>query len=276
MSQIGLALQSGIEVQFDLPEPGVDRTEAVFVLGMRKSGSTLLNRLVIGIAKRYKLPWVDIGGGFFSHDVRANQWNDDPVVASLFKPGYLYGGFRGPYKHFQSSDVYKSGRKILLVRDPRDALVSQYFSTLKTHSLPKHAKTDGGAADQILRQREEAARLSIDDYVLLNARSFRRTLEGYAALLEDKELKVFRYEDVILNKEPWIRQILQSLGLPAHKPFIQRLVTEHDLVPAIEDANNFVRKVTPGDHTEKLRRPTIEALTMIFGDTMGPFGYRLR
>ena len=276
MGSVSLALQCGATVELDLPEPNPDRAEAIFVLGVRKSGSTLFNRLAIAMAKRYQVPWVDIGGGFFSRDLKATQWVEDPAVATLFKPGYMFGGFRTPYGHFRESAVYREGRKVLLVRDPRDALVSQYFSTLKTHSLPKLQQAAGGAAEQILRQREQAQSQTVDDYVLLNARSFRRTLESYLPLLDDPGMQVFRYEQVILNKAPWIRDTLKAIGLPMHKAFVDKLLAEHDVQPDAEDTSKFVRKVTPGDHQEKLRPATIEALNLIFADVARPFGYRLR
>ncbi|HJV71248.1 sulfotransferase domain-containing protein [Ideonella sp.] len=273
---IKLSLQCGREVEFDLPEVNPDHPHTTFVLGVRKSGSTLLNRLVIAIGKHYNVPFVDIGGGFFSRDLKASQWVDDLAVQEVFKPGYIFGGFRASYTHFQASPVFKESRKILLVRDPRDALVSQYFSTLKTHSLPKLQQGEGGAAEQILKQREEAAKLTVDDYVLLNARSFRRTLEGYVPLLEDDNLKLFRYEDVIEDKEPWIRRMLDVMQLPKHKGFIEKLVELNDIKPGTENTAEFIRKVTPGDHVEKLRSSTIEALNLIFEDVGRQFGYRLR
>jgi hypothetical protein len=274
MTLMNLTLATGTSVAFELPPPAPERDHALFVLGIRKSGSTLFNRLAIAMARRYAVPWVDIGGGFFQKDVKAGDWIGDPAVGTLLQRGYMYGGFRTAYAHFRESEVYRTGRKVLLVRDPRDALVSQYFSTLKTHSLPSAEGGAGGAAEQLLKQREAAQQQTVDDYVLLNARSFRRTLEGYLPLLDDPLLEIYRYEDVIQAKEPWIRRMLKALDLPMHKGFIERLVTENDVQPSSEDTSKFIRKVTPGDHTEKLRAPTIEALDLIFAPVAQRFGYR--
>ena len=273
---IVLHLACGRQVEFKLPDPNPEFQRAVFVLGVRKSGSTLFNRLAMGMARRYAVPFVDVGGGFFSRDLKATQWVSDPEVAKLFRPGAIYGGFRTSYDHFTSSEVYRGAAKILLVRDPRDALVSQYFSTLKTHSLPKLQQGGGGAAELLLKQRAEAATLSVDDYVLLNARAFLRTLQGYLPLLDDPSLTLFHYEDVVMKKEPWIHKMLDAMGLPRHKGFIQRMLDNHDIQPSTENTSEFVRKVTPGDHREKLRAPTIEALNLIFGDVGRRFGYKLR
>jgi len=276
MEALKLVLKGGREVEIDVPAASGEKDYAIFVLGVRKSGSTLLNKIWTKSARRMSMPFVDIGGGLFKKDVRAGQWADDPGIASAFKPGYVYGGFRSAYLHFEQSPVYKSAKKVLLVRDPRDALVSQYFSTLKTHSLPPESSGPGGASDQLLRQREAAQGMSVDDYVLMNARSFRRTLQEYVPLLDDPELQVFRYEDIILDKGPWIHKMLKHTGLPAPKNFIEHLTNEFNVVPTVENPNQFVRKVTPGDHREKLKKPTIEALNLIFGDVAAHFGYKFR
>jgi hypothetical protein len=271
-----LSLQCGATVRMPLPEPPADDAPTVFVLGVRKSGSTLFNRLASTMARRYQRPALDVGGGFFAQDLKFADWAEDPAVAQVFQPGVIYLGFRAPYARFRELPVYPQARKLLLVRDPRDALVSEYFSTLRTHSVPVAARQAAGAAEQVLARRELARQQSVDDYVLLNARSFKRTLESYLPLLDDLGLSLFRYEEVVGDKGPWIRSLLQQMALPEHEPFIERLLRENDLQPPVEDPGHFVRRVTPGDHAEKLRPPTIEALNLIFADVMRPFGYRLR
>ncbi len=162
------------------------------------------------------------------------------------------------------------------MRDPRDALVSQYFSILRTHSLPAVNHGEGGATEQLLMQRAKAAQQSIDDYVLRNARSFLETMRQYVPLLQDEQLTLFRYEDVILDKEPWLRRLLEIAQMPAERPFIDGVMQRFDIMPASEDLSRFVRKVVPGDHLVKLRRATIESLNLVFADVADVFGYRLR
>ena len=62
----------------------------------------------------------------------------------MIVPGRVYGGFRSMPLVFAQSELYRRSRKILLVRDPRDALVSEYFSLAYSHGLPE-AEGDGGA-----------------------------------------------------------------------------------------------------------------------------------
>ena len=222
------------------------------------------------------MPYIDVAGGMFRQDLKASQWMNDPAVLQLFRAGRMHGGFRTPHTRFMESPVYRAARKILLVRDPRDALVSQYFSILSTHSSPAVNHGKGGATEQLLMQRARAALQSIDDYVLQNARSFLETMRQYVPLLQDEQLTLFRYEDVILDKEPWLRRLLEIAEMPLERPFIDGVMQRVDIMPASEDPSRFIRKVVPGDHLVKLRRATIESLNLVFADVADVFGYRLR
>ncbi len=268
-------MQCGRTVEFELPPPSPGFSQAIFVLGVRKSGSTLLNSLTRAMAQQFGMPYIDVAGGMFQRDLKAAQWMDDPAVLRLFRPGYMHGGFRTAHLHFMTSPVYLAARKILLVRDPRDALVSQYFSVLRTHALPAVNHGTGGATEHLLVQRAKAAQQSIDDYVLQNARAFHLTMQQYVSLLQDEQLTLFRYEDVILDKEPWLRRMLAIAELPAERPFIDGVIQQFDVMPESEDPSRFVRKVVPGDHLVKLRPSTIESLNRVFEDIADAFGYRL-
>jgi hypothetical protein len=269
-------LQCGRTAEFELPPPSLSYTKAIFVLGVRKSGSTLLNSLTHAMAQHFGMPYINVAGGMFQQDLKAAQWMDDPVVLQLFRPGYMHAGFRTAHRHFMESPVYRAGRKILLVRDPRDALVSQYFSVLSTHALPAVNHGTGGATEQLLVQRAKAARQNIDDYVLQNARALHLTMQQYVSLLQDERLTLFRYEEVILDKEPWLRRMLAIAELPAERAFIDSVMQRFDIRPASEDPSRFVRKVVPGDHLVKLRRATIESLNLVFENVAPFFGYRLQ
>jgi hypothetical protein len=48
-----------------------------------------------------------------------------------------------------------------------------------------------------------------------------------------------------------------------------------DVVPDSEDKKAFIRKVLPGDHTEKLNSATIRALNYALESSMQAFGYNV-
>lgn len=132
------------------------------------------------------------------------------------------------------------------MRDPRDALVSKYFSVAFSRSLPPASTAaDGGVREGLLR------------------------------LKDDPLLTVYRYEDVVLDKRPWITDIAKRLNLALPQPLLESILTAVDVDPSEERPTAFVRRVVPGDHLEKLAPGTIEELNSRFGDFLHAFGYIL-
>src|SRR5581483_992537 len=108
--------------------------------------------------------------------------------------GNVYGGFRNYPSGFEQNRFFREGKKVLLVRDPRDALVSEYFSSAYSHSLPSTGGEDGAKAD-LLNQRRQALATPIEESVLEHAKSMRRTVAEYLPLARDPNTLVLRYED---------------------------------------------------------------------------------
>ncbi|HEV8691928.1 MAG TPA: hypothetical protein VGQ91_16615, partial [Ideonella sp.] len=71
-----------------------DRVDAphYFVLGVRKSGSSILNTMVSALAKRQGIPYVDVPGQLFKAGVKNEAWRRDPAMGDLLRGGNLYGG----------------------------------------------------------------------------------------------------------------------------------------------------------------------------------------
>ena len=79
----------------------------------------------------------------------------------IFKPsGYLYSVFGGMVEGIPNLDRYKV---VLMVRDPRDLLVSSYYSLAYSHPVP--LKTSG-KHDDFMAARSTARRVSVDEHVL--------------------------------------------------------------------------------------------------------------
>jgi hypothetical protein len=242
---------------------------AYFVLGVRKSGSSILNNMVAALAQKQGLPFVDIPGQLFKAGRKVVEWQHDPAMATLLSGGNVYGGFRNCPIGLAQHRTYVASRKILLVRDPRDALVSEYFSNAFSHSLPR----EGNGRDQMLALRDEALKTSIESFVIERAPWMARTLSEYARLVNDPQLKLYRYEEVITHK----RTLLESIG----EHFAWRLDTQHlgevlewaDVLPEEERPTAFVRHVLPGDHRNKLSPGVIARLDVLLAESMRLFGY---
>ncbi len=152
-----------------LPAPGLLNADSAFLVSLPKAGSTLLNRMMAHAAKL-------VGQTFFNapRELRSLgiKPNDTPAsLSSLFVPnGYMYGGFRGLPGAIQLPD-WASGHTVVLVRDPRDMLVSLYFSVAYSHSPPG---TGAGDAfyEQFQKERESAQALPLDGFVKRQAAQY--------------------------------------------------------------------------------------------------------
>ena len=81
--------------------------------------------------------------------------------AHLFKPkGYMYSSFGGMIVGIPEFEKYKV---ILMTRDPRDILVSQYFSIAFSHAIPSE---DGDKHEGFIAKRKQVKNMSIDEYVI--------------------------------------------------------------------------------------------------------------
>ena len=273
MPQLTVQLAVGREVEFTVAEPG-PLAQTCFVLGVRKCGSSLMNSMIISLARINKRHFIDVAGTFFKADVADRAWQDDPGVLPLFIPGQVHGGFRGMPPILRASPVWSAARKVLLVRDPRDALVSEYFSTAYTHSVPTAQAEAGGARTEMLAARQRALASSVEAYVLEKAEALNSTMMAYADVVADPATKLFRYEDVILHKREWVQAIVEHFGWdPGSPAFMNGMMSWADVVPTEEQPDKFIRRVLPGDHKEKLSPAAIAKLNMRLAGAMGLFGY---
>jgi hypothetical protein len=235
---------------------------SIFIVGLLKSGSTLLNRIMRPITVAAGLSFRAPASEMFERGLELK------TATVAFEPfGHAYGGFRDlpwPLPDFAAD------RTVLLVRDPRDALTSLYFSVAYSHVPP-------GTADspRLLRafeaRRDRVRGMSIDDFVLqeapARARQIRRTLANIP------RRRLYRYEEIIFDKQAWVEDMVAYLGLSPPPPLVAAVVARNDVVPAEEAPLAHIRRVTPGDHREKLRPETIAALDARFARLMKTMGY---
>jgi len=185
-----------------------------------------------------------------------------------FEPfGYAYGGFRDlPWP----LPDYAGGRTVVLVRDPRDALTSFYFSMAYSHVPPGTADSpDLLRAFEVRRDRARAT--TIDDFVLREAPGHVRLIRRI--LKNAPRARLYRYEEIIFDKQAWTADMVEYLGLTAPPRLISNVVARNDVVPATDAPLEHIRHVTPGDHRDKLRLETIAALDTMFARLMKKMGY---
>jgi len=237
----------GKAYELTTPEPTSIKPSA-FVFAYAKSGSTLLDRMIRQYCGAKGLASFSLYGEAFQKGVRPQEINPD-ALKCFADSGVIYTGFRNYPGLF---DLPLDNKKlILLVRDPRDMLVSLFFSMVKSH--PELRDSGGRWSKEI----EEIENKGLIDFVLERAFSYRMYHRRYQEVLKGREHKVYRYEDVIYNKREWLIDILTYLEIEVDESLVDAVVAKNDIIPKAEDDNQHIRQVHPGNYKKKLDPKTI-------------------
>jgi hypothetical protein len=177
---------------------------------------------------------------------------------------------------------------ILHLRDPRDVLVSMYYSYCFIHAGEIAGNTG---------YRKEIAERGIDDFVLGKASDRSGSYPGdygtgghledvignmpkrYAdytdKLLGKPNVTLVKYEEMVTNYRAWLEKFIRPFALKDEGRVVDELVS---MAPRLfpkrsQDVMNHLRHVTPGDYRNKLKPETIRQLDAIFAGTLDALGY---
>jgi hypothetical protein len=194
----------------------------------------------------------------------------------VFQPrGFLYSAYGGFIEGIDQLDQY---RIVLVVRDPRDILVSHYYS-FENHAIPPRLSH---SYEHFERERARRASMTIDDFVVHKIDFVRKALVRYkeGLLQQHPHVLVLYYEDMIRDFEGWLGQIVNYLDCSPPQAVIDSIVEEtyasrRQKAQEGENISNHYRKGQPGDYKEKLKPETIATLNARMADELAAFGYPL-
>lgn len=235
----------GEQVRVPVPDPS-DRPSVFFLAG-HKTGSTLLYNLVTDICKAADLPEVAVEKATFLAGVPVNDWPEG-ITDLLERDGFVFTNFRffeGPTR----AKTFWDRKKIVLIRDPRDCACSLYFSSKSSHVIPK----SGVARGMMLGYRSALEAMSIDEFVLGGKCDW--SLHNYNKILSivgRDDVVLYRYEHVIFDKMMWINALCRELDVALPNDQVAQIAAKHDVLPEVENPQQHVRRVTPGDYKDKL------------------------
>src|SRR5258708_24065026 len=147
---------------FKLRESPRPDFHSCFVFAFAKSGSVLVNAIVQSVMSEYGVPVIDIPTQLYQQgiDIAAIQCD----LSRLFVPhGYCYSGFRELPRFMLGSASINSAHKILVVRDPRDMLVSGYYSAKFSHGF---AEKGSPLFRRLMKEIIKDTQMNIDEYCL--------------------------------------------------------------------------------------------------------------
>lgn len=268
-----------------------------YVFGMHRGGSSVMGRIARSAARISGIPMVALGEqdkdlpeeGPQGAARRIDTLRDaqglaiDAVYAPQPDNWRAHGGLFAPIRRADlfPPEVFQGGdRAVLMMRDPRDCMVSGYYGFLRLHA--------GGLDNPQQRQRYE---MGIDTYVLTHMLPrYARVLEGYMAL-QDRlpALQVMHYEQMVTDFPAWLDAFLTALDMPDRVRLRDRIrlrrvnpglrdamLTYHQADfarPTGENIDEHKRQMLPGDHVRKLKPATIAALDAAMAPALARFGY---
>jgi hypothetical protein len=236
----------------------------IIVFTVHKAASMVLHNLLMQVTAvtrmNYYSPNLPETPFFFPPP--KHNWESE-TAAHLARLSGCIGPIRRPI------DILDPGqsRIILHLRDPRDVLTSLFFSHCYSHFGWENRE----------REREEWIKAGIDKYVLDKSGDYAERYDAYCDNLLGKPNVTFvTYEEMVVSFETWLRKFLAPFSLPTSENVAKALAIQYrnEFTVSSEDVTRHKRKVTPGDHREKLQPETIHALNQKFSHSLEKFGYR--
>lgn len=242
------------------------KPESLFFFTFHKCASVFISRCVLQRAR-----------GVRHIDHAARMFAGEKVTLGEFdRIGHLYG----PLRLSAEGDVLEQlvapalaaarrdgVRACLMVRDPRDMLVSMFFHSRDGQSLRQGMP----GARRKEQEREAALRLDIDEYVLQTAPRFLEGCERAVHLVSDRPATcVLRYEDMVDRWSTFAGQLQAAFDLPQRW---MRTIEKESRPNEVERPGAHKRSGATGDHRRKLLPATIIELTHRFESVLRTFGY---
>ncbi len=213
--------------------------------------------------------------GYFQGLGKIDEWTSNGRFSkkNIYKPfGYYYGPFRS---HNVTLVDIKKYDILLTLRDPRDVLVSLYYSYC-------YEKSDPMLAGRRVRKRktrkmESFRNLTVDEFVIDVVKywkHFRESYEYYCKSLIGKPNVLFlKYEDMVMDFNSWLNSIIDYFEFKPGQELIDKILKNADFKVERENISAQKRQVTPGDHKRKLKRETIDIINSEFKEILDFLNY---
>jgi sulfotransferase family protein len=272
MKNVTFTFQSGdgietIEVCFP-PTPRPD-FPSCGVFAFAKSGSVLVNAIVRELMAEVGVPVIDWPEVWYARAIDTATVQCD--LTQIFPPyGYCLGGFREIPRSFLGTSALRRLRKVMVVRDPRDMLVSRYFSTRFSHGFEARGAPQ---FSQLMRQLIEDGEMDLDRYCLFYSWIVNADFFLHRDIIADPLTLILKYEDFVYDKRHLVDTVCNwfSLVIPDERRFA--IVARYAGIPVAEQPDQHIRQAHPGDYRRKLKPETIAALDGVLANFMATFGY---
>ena len=252
-----LTAASGIAKMSNSPQHGI------VIRALHKCASMFLFKFFADVAS-------DAGVPFYSIN---NTPPDEDSIDSTRNESFCVG----PIRHFNQSYFTNfpgldEVTQICQIRDPRDMVVSEYFSMGWIHS-------DQHWSAEQKKRRAEIQHMTIDEYVIHQPQIAKHSIEErFQPLLEldlnRRDIVVVHYETMVTQFHRWVHSAIRPFQFRWPGWYAAKYAWKYrnEFKPAGE--NSHKRRITPGDHIDKLQPSTIQILNQRYAPILNRFQYR--
>ncbi|MCG8306715.1 MAG: sulfotransferase domain-containing protein [Cytophagales bacterium] len=257
-------IKNRLEVSTDLP--------SIVHMGFNRSASQYLKDLFFTIGPDNGYKCINLAGyAFLSNFPYLDDLSEKEFekYSYLIKPtGIIYSAFGG---YIHSIEKYPDIKKIIAIRDPRDLLVSMFYSYRFSHLTP----VIGDKYDYFIKHKNLAQNSSIDDYCFKTSDEVLDNFTKYMDFLQkDQNHFVFKFSEFSQEFENWLEKIIDYTQLKVNTDLKNKLIHDfHKKQPKKESQKSHIRKGSSGDYLNKLQPKTIDELNSKFSAVIDYFEF---
>lgn len=246
-----------------------EKPKSVIFFTTHKCASSFMNKFFMIVAN---------DSGYKVVDYAASIWalGDSLKVGATYEP-FLEENYDRLY--FQHGEIYAPQRRpidfpgiekfkhVFFLRDPRDVLVSAYYSFGFSHSVPQNSE----AKDTFLKEREKMQEGTIDDYAKQAANDWILPLyHTYKKLRENSDSNIFLSYDLFNSDlSKFIEELSHFLNFRPSEVKIQKIINENKKGASTKEIlSEHRRSGKSGQFREKLSPSTIAYLNELFRDIL--------
>lgn len=243
------------------------RQQGIAVHALHKSGTMFLYQFFKRLAERQQYHF------YSANNNPPNELDEASSVSSASSAQTPYCCC--PLRTFETNTLSSQSTnlfRIFHVRDPRDMLVSEYFSFGWSHPTTESQGTE------LSDRRKEIQEMSIDDYVLNQPQFSSWPLEEKFRPLVERDLShqsevLVKYETMVTRFPVWVADVIRPFGFRFPRIAAARLAWKYRNEFKPTGKTSHKRAVVPGDFRRQLRPQTIAVLNDRFGDVLEKYGY---
>jgi hypothetical protein len=238
----------------------------LILTGVARTASTWLEAIFLAVRERYDLGWVPRGPDPYRADLAAGGLRD----------GHIYAGVFLRWKQLGLETVRHPYRILHVRRDPRDLVVSVYYSMKLSH----------GAGPMLEQWRARLQSLSEEEGLLaiVEARDFlppwMEILESFLDKGEADGCHALEFAELVANPYPHLKHYLESAGFEVDPQWFRDVLEARSFErlsggrpPGEEDVNHHFRKGVTGDWRSHFTPRTIALFKERHGQALIRHGY---